>query len=351
MMPDASAPGAETARAASALPIAPPPADPVGISIVVPVYQGEKTLPALIAEIEGLTAGVTTPAGRPFRVAEVILVHDVGPDDSAEVMKALAERCKFVATIWLSRNYGQHPATLAGMAATVGDWVVTLDEDGQFNPADIGAMLDRALDNSQPLVYAAPLNEPPHGWARNAASRLAKWICSVITGDPHVRLFHSFRLIRGDIARSLAAYCGPGTYLDVALLWVVQSVDTCPVTLRHERGRPSGYSTLKLILHFWRLILCSGTRPLRVIAFFGLFSILVGLYMSGRALWEKLHYQIPVQGWTSLMIALCFFSGVSLFMLAVVVEYLGHVLSLSMGKPLYLTVSQSPPQKVRRREP
>ena len=344
MKPDATP--ADTA----ASPAAAPPADPIGISIVVPVYRGEQTLPALIAEIELLASGAVTPSGRPFRVAEAILVHDGGPDNSPEVMKALAERCKFVSPVWLSRNYGQHPATLAGMAATVGDWVVTLDEDGQFDPSDIGAMLDRALDHSQPLIYAAPVNPPPHGWARNTASRLAKWICSVITGDPQVRLFHSFRLVRGDIARSLAAYCGPGTYLDVALLWVVQSADTCPVTLRHERGRPSGYSTIKLIMHFWRLILCSGTRPLRVIAFFGLFSILVGFYMSGKALWEKLHYQIPVQGWTSLMIALCFFSGVSLFMLAVVVEYLGHVMTLSMGKPLYLTVSSPPPRKVPRRE-
>ena len=329
----------------------PPPSDPLGVSIVIPVYQGEKTLEGLTGEIETLAAETKTPAGRRFRVTEVILVHDGAIDRSADVMQALAARHKFLSLVWLSRNFGQHPATLAGMAATVSDWVLTMDEDGQQDPGDIGAMLDCALDRSATLVYGSPVNPPPHGWFRNAASRVAKWVCSVVTGERQVRMFNSFRLIRGDLARSLAAYCGPGIYLDVALLWVVSSAESCPVTLRPERGRPSGYSLLKLILHFWRLIVCSGTRPLRAIALLGLSSLLVGVFISGKAVWEKLHYQIPVQGWTSLMIVVCFFSGVILFSLAVIVEYLGQALTLAMGKPLYLTVHGAPPTKAVRRAP
>jgi glycosyltransferase involved in cell wall biosynthesis len=67
----------------------------------------------------------------------------------------------FVTPIWLSRNFGQHAATLAGMASTNGDWVVSLDEDGQHDPRDIGHMLKVAVKQDAQLVYAQPINEPP----------------------------------------------------------------------------------------------------------------------------------------------------------------------------------------------
>src|SRR5262245_62010758 len=88
------------------------------LAIVVPVYQGERTLEALVEEVLPLTGGVFTPAGRPFRVSEMLLVHDGARDDSAAVMSRLAERHRFLRLVWLSRNFGQHPATLAGMAST-----------------------------------------------------------------------------------------------------------------------------------------------------------------------------------------------------------------------------------------
>src|SRR6476619_2821654 len=107
------------------------------IGIVVPVYQGEKTLESLIAEIEPLSREGKTPGGRSFQVTEVLLVHDGAIDRSDRVMEDLARKYSFVKCIWLSRNYGQHPATLAGMASSSGDWVVSMDEDGQHDPADI----------------------------------------------------------------------------------------------------------------------------------------------------------------------------------------------------------------------
>src|ERR1700730_3847793 len=107
------------------------------ISIVVPVYQGELTLEPLLGEIEPLTTAQPSPGGVEFRVSEVMLVHDGAIDGSETVMSELAARLSFITPIWLSRNFGQHPATLAGIASTNGDWVVSLDEDGQHDPRDI----------------------------------------------------------------------------------------------------------------------------------------------------------------------------------------------------------------------
>ncbi|MGH7307130.1 MAG: glycosyltransferase [Candidatus Rokuibacteriota bacterium] len=326
-------------------PDGPPYPEPsIRVSVVVPVYRGERTLGALTDELLPLTKGGATPGGHPFRVTEVVLVHDGATDGSADVMIALAARHPFIVPVWLSRNYGQHAATLAGMASTSGDWVVTLDEDGQQDPNDIGRLLDRALATGAQLVYASPANAPPHGPLRNGLSRLAKRSVALLVGNSGIGLFNSFRLMSGEIARSLAAFCGHRVYLDIALGWVVDRVSTCPVLLREERGRPSGYTFLKLASHFWRLVLTAGTRPLRAIALVGIFSILVAIGVSVNALHAKLVHQVEVAGWTSLVIMLSFFSGVTLLCLSVIAEYLGVALNMAMGKPTYLVVSQ-PPRK------
>lgn len=311
------------------------------VSLVIPVYRGEQTLPTLIAEITPLTHEQTTPSGKRFVLCEVLLVHDCGPDRSDKTIEALSAQYPFVRPVWLSRNYGQHAATLAGMASATGDWVVTIDEDGQQNPADIGPMLDSALASSLQLVYARPTNPPPHGWMRNTLSRIAKTISTKLLGNSAIGRFNSFRLVDGEIARTLAAYCGNGVYLDVGLFWVTGRIGHCPVQLRNELGRPSGYSYFRLFGHFWNLILTTGTRPLRLITIMGFFSMILAVAISAYALYGKLYGQVPIQGWASLLIVVAFFSGSILTALGVIAEYLAVTMGIVMGKPLYV-VSTKP---------
>jgi undecaprenyl-phosphate 4-deoxy-4-formamido-L-arabinose transferase len=287
-----------------------------------------------------LTHEQQTAGGRRFFVAEVILVHDGAVDASDVVMEELAGRFPVVRPVWLSRNFGQHPATLAGMAATSAEWIVTLDEDGQQDPKDIGAMLDVALDEAAQLVYARPVNEPPHGWLRNRLSGLAKWLFVRVFGGGGGAHFNSYRLIDAEVGRSLAAYCGNSIYLDVALGWVVSKHAHCPVTVRAGTRRPSGYTLGKLFGHFLRLLLTSGNRPLRFITVLGMLSFVLAVAITVVVTVQKLANEIEVQGWTSTMIAICFFSGCILFSLGVVAEYLGIALTMSMGKPLYVVVSR-----------
>ena len=306
------------------------------ISIVIPVYAGELTLPTLLAELLPLTQLQTTRGGNLYIVCEVLLVHDCGPDRSDKTIEALSAQHAFVQPVWLSRNYGQHAATLAGMASATGDWVVTLDEDGQQNPADISIMLDSALRSSLQLVYAKPTNAPPHGFLRNFLSRTVKGISTTLCGNISIGRFNSFRLVEGEIARTLAAYCGSGVYLDVGLFWITAYIGHCPVQLRNEMRRPSGYSYIKLISHFWRLILTSGTRPLRLITIMGFSSMILAILVAGYALYAKYYGQIPVQGWASLLIVVSFFSGSILASLGIIAEYLAVTLGIVMGKPLYV---------------
>jgi hypothetical protein len=183
---------------------------PQTISIVIPVYRGSAHLPGLLQEIEPLTHPHTTAAGYEVRVAEVILVHDCGPDDSDRVLREAGAAHDWIRPVWLSRNFGQHPATIAGMASSSGDWIVTMDEDGQHDPADIGTLLDTAMAEQARLVYAAPVNPAPHSAFRNVTSRASKQIINVLAGGSDAAAFHSFRLVLGEVGRSVAAYAGHG---------------------------------------------------------------------------------------------------------------------------------------------
>jgi len=308
------------------------------ISIVVPVYQGERTLPDLMAEIEPLTAGFTTSAGNHALVTEVLLAWDRGPDRSDQTIRELASRFTWVRPVWLSRNFGQHAATLAGIASSGGEWVVTLDEDGQHDPRDIGGLLDAALSGQSDLVYAEPVNRPPHGFVRNTASRTSKRLLESALGGGRASHFNSFRLILGEIGRSVAAYAGTGTYLDVALSWIAANPTTAPVELRSEGDRTSGYSYRKLFGHFWRMVLTSGTRGLRFVTAVGVLffvgGILFALYL---AIVRLVAGDVP-EGWTSQMVLTAVGTGVILVSLGIIAEYLGVAVNVALGRPTYLIV-------------
>ncbi|HAN70210.1 MAG TPA: mannosyltransferase [Actinobacteria bacterium] len=309
------------------------------VSVVIPVYSGETTLPHLVAELAELRSAQVTPSGRAFEIAEVLLVWDRGPGRADDAIRLLADKYDFVRPIWLSRNFGQHAATLAGMTSSQGRWVVTMDEDGQMDPAYIGAMLDRAYTERAQLVYAAPSNPPPHGAARNAASRMAKWLFVKVLAGRDFESFNSYRLMHGEVARSVAAYTGQGVYLDVALSWVVATVATEPVVMRDE-GRPaSNYSLSRLLAHFGRLVVSSGTRPLMFVSFLGAAFVVLGALLTVWILGSLVFSSVPVTGWPSTMVAILVVGGATLLSLGIIAQYVGAATNMSLGKPLYVVVS------------
>ena len=316
-----------------------PAAVPLDVSVVVPVYCGARTLRDLTAEIGALREPQLTPGGTVFRVCELILVWDHGPDESDLVIEQLASEHDWVRAVWLSRNFGQHPATVAGMSSSRGDWVVTMDEDGQHRPADIADLIDVAYRTRSALVYAAPTNRPPHSAMRNAASALTKGVVlRALSGRTSVP-FHSFRLIHGEHARAVAAFCGPGVYLDIALGWVVGATASCPVEMRTEGRRATSYNLHKLVSHFWHLVISSGDRPLRIVSGLGLVTSALGVVLSILLVVQRIVGTTQVEGWTSAIVATLLTGGVILISLGVIAEYIGLAASMSMGRPLFVSIS------------
>jgi polyisoprenyl-phosphate glycosyltransferase len=304
-------------------------------SVVIPVYGAGRAVRRTVEELIESAANFKVSDAMTLKLDEVILVVDNPKLSQRERVgiRSLEDLDRRIHTIWLTRNFGQHPATVAGIVSTNGDWVVTMDEDGQHDPAQIPRMLLTAADQSASLVYAKPTNPPPHGLVRNAASRLAKAVFRVLSGTEED--FHSFRLMEGSVARSACAYIGESVYLDVAMRWSCGDPAVCPMAMRSETSR-SSYRTRQLLSHFWRMVLSTGTRPLRLIAIAGIVVALVGLAVAGIVVVRRLSGAVPVAGWTSVFVALLILSGGLFVSVAVVAEYVGFAVRNSIGKPLYM---------------
>jgi polyisoprenyl-phosphate glycosyltransferase len=308
------------------------------ISVVIPVYLGELTLGKVVRELAQLERVSRSGSGHLYRVAEIILINDCGPDGSAEIIRQLAEQFPLVRPVWLSRNFGQHAATIAGMAASSADWVATLDEDGQHDPTDISRLLDRAVGSNMGVVYATPLNGGSHSSFRNLTSSAAKRLASILSGSRGPLNFSSFRLVSGELARSVAAYAGPSVYLDVALSWITQDVSAIEVKFRDELRHRSGYSLGKLLGHFWKLAVTTGTRPLRLVSLVGALTGVIGFVLAAKIVFDRVVYGIAAQGWASVFVGILLIGGAVLFSIGIIAEYLGIVVRSALGQPTYLAV-------------
>ena len=214
---------------------------------------------------------------------------------------------------------------------------------------------ENATDNLKSiadLVYSKPSNTRPHGFLRNLTSRGAKLVLATVFAFPDSTRFESYRLIRGDIGRQLAEVASNGVYLDVALTWVVGRVAQVPVELRAEGREESGYNYRRLFSLFWKMVLCSGTRGLRLVSMLGVTLALGGVVMAGVVVFEALTADDwAPEGWASTIVVLLLCSGAVLFSLGLIAEYLGVALHILVGKPLYLTVETPTPRPAGAVEP
>ena len=220
------------------------------VSVVIPVYGGEHTLPNLVLELHR----VAETAG--WQV-EVILVCDAPHDGSWATAAALAQNHSGVRAFLLKRNYGQHAATLLGIREARGQTVVTMDEDLQHSPLDLPMLVDASLVG-EGLVYGVS-HAAPHGLWRGVGSKLAKWLLwSVVytrLGAPPPT--SSFRAFPGNATTKLNGPTEHPVVVDAMLYRTGISVGHvfCHHQQRHVGN--SGYNPWKLWRHFVHLALAS----------------------------------------------------------------------------------------------
>ena len=317
----------------------------VNVSVVVPVYSGADYLEALVQQLDELRSR-WIENNAPVILSEAVFIDDAAIDNSLDVLNSLSERYPWIMVLSLSRNFGQHPATEAGILYTSGDWVVTLDEDLQHPPALIEALLTKAVTDQSDIVYANPEHAVHQNLIRDLGSRGYKQIIARLTGIKTIPLINSFRLIRGTIARAAASVCSHDTYLDIALSWFTDRIGVVRTDFRDQRlinSGKSGYNLRKLLSHARRMILSTQTKALRIGGGVGILAFILSLSFGSYIF---LNYffgwtGMDVQGWASIVVISSFLGGLNLLLIGIVIEYMSIILLHTQGKPTFFVVDRS----------
>lgn len=294
------------------------------ISVVVPVYNSEQTLPLLFKELQQALGD---------QQWELILVNDGSRDRSWQVIEQLAATQPAVRGIDLMRNYGQHNALLCGIRAARGDVIVTMDDDLQNPPAEIPRLLAK-LDEGYDVIYGKPVRDP-HRLLRSIASRLTKLVLQRAMGAETARSVSAFRAFRTVLREAFANYQGSYVSIDVLLTWGTQRFAAVPVDFRPRAVGISNYTIGKLIAHALNMVTGFSTLPLQVASVLGFlmtgFGVAVLVYVFARYLIEG----GSVPGFPFLASMIAIFSGAQMFGLGIIGEYLARIHARTMEKPSY----------------
>lgn len=296
------------------------------ISVVVPVYRSQATLPELYRRL----IAVLDPVDPHF---ELILVEDCGGDRSWEVIEELASSDPRVRGVRLTRNFGQHAATICGFAHARGDWIATLDDDLEQAPEHLPDLYKKAQEGHD-LVYGVYPERTHKSW-RRITSLIARWLFNKAIPSLNYA-YTSFRLIRGDIARALTQFDSAFPFVDGYLSWLTNRYATVEVPHGIRTHGTSNYTFRKLFTHTINIFVTFSDLPLRLASWVGLLFFLIGMCWLGVIVLGRLFGLITVSGFASIMAAIVLFGGIQLLILGIFGEYLGRMNFKSSRKPLFL---------------
>src|SRR6476646_5913071 len=298
------------------------------LSIVVPLYNAEKTLPALHQEVSALQV----PGGH-----ELIIVNDGSRDETEAVALKLTRESRLpMKFLSLSRNFGEHNAVLAGLRVISGRYAVTMDDDLQNPPSEVLKLLAVAETEKRDVVFGI-YERKEHAWWRNAGSWLTNVIADFVVEKPRKLYLSSFRCLSRFVVDEIVKSRTPYPYIDGLIFQVTQNVGT--VRVRHV-GRTqgaSGYSLRKLMRLWISMLVNVSVVPLRLMTLAGLITSAFGFLAIIEVVFEHMLHQTPT-GWSSLMAAMLLLSGTQLLLLGILGEYVGRI---------YLGISEKPQSVVR----
>lgn len=316
---------------------------PTSVSVVIPVFSGADYLCDLTQQLEQVKVWLSTNDA-PVSIVEAIFVDDDSSDGSDVILASLLEKYPWVRVVQLTRNFGQHPATAAGILHSSGDWVCTMDEDLQHKPQDMLRLLQTVTSAGGDICYAEP-SLGTHSSFRNKSSWLTKKIMSALSGNKWITKFHSFRIIRGPIARAAASVMAHQTYFDVALSWHTNRVCTISLAMKDPRAgssKKSGYPLKRLIQHAGRLFQSLELGILKMASLLGFILMLIAAFVGLSALAIRIWFPeiITLPGWTSVLVMSVFFGGTTAFLVGLVLNQVLFLSQKMRGRPVFFTVNR-----------
>jgi polyisoprenyl-phosphate glycosyltransferase len=302
------------------------------LSIVIPVYNEEESLPHLRRRL-----GAVVEAIRRERAlaVEVLLVDDGSVDGSRRFLEEWAVADPALRVLRLSRNFGHQAALTAGLDAARGDGVVLLDADLQDPPEVIPRLLDRAAEGYD-VVYAQRTARAGEGLYKRATAwlfyRLMKGLVHrdlpADTGD--------FRLITGRALDAVRGLRERHRFLRGLSVWIGFRQAAVPYAREARAAGHTKFSTLKMLRFAWDAGASFTTLPLKLVALWGTLVSLFGLLYLVYTIYRYFVYQDTVKGWPSLIVLLCVIGGSILISLGILGSYVGKVFEEVKGRPLYI---------------
>lgn len=303
------------------------------LSLVIPVYNEQDNLPALLEDIHG----ALDPTGLRY---EVICVDDGSRDDSFAVLESLAQQDTRLLVVGLRRNFGQTAAMQAGFDAASGAVVVTMDADLQNDPKDIPAMLEQ-LEHGYDMIAGWRADRKDTFINRRLPSIVANWIISRTT---HVQLHDygcTLKAMRLDLVRELRLYGEMHRFIPAMASLVGARIQEMKVNHRPRRHGVSNYGigrSVRVVLDLITVLFLQSylVRPMQVFGLGGMLAFLAGVLISGYLSVQKLVFGQPLSNRPLLLLGVMLvLVGVQLVSLGLVADVVGRTYHEAQRKPPY----------------
>ncbi|OQR28072.1 undecaprenyl-phosphate 4-deoxy-4-formamido-L-arabinose transferase [Pseudomonas sp. Bc-h] len=299
------------------------------VSIVIPVYNEEQSLPELLRRTEAACAQLAQPA-------EIILVDDGSRDESAEILLQASQRqgSPFVAVI-LNRNYGQHAAIMAGFGQCKGDLVITLDADLQNPPEEIPRLVKLAEQGYD--VIGTVRGNRQDSALRRWPSKLINLAVQRSTGVAMTDYGCMLRAYRRSIVDAMLACSERSTFIPILANSFARHTTEIVVTHAEREHGESKYSAMKLINLMFDLVTCMTTTPLRLLSIIGFSMAFLGVAFASLLIVLRLIFGAPWAGHgTFVLFAVLFvFTGGQFIGMGLLGEYLGRMYSDVRARPRF----------------
>ena len=296
-------------------------------SVVIPVFNSERSLPLLIPRLLTVLNDATSQH-------EIILVNDGSKDGSWGVISQLAQGNDSIVGINLMRNFGQHNALLCGIRAASYEIIVTMDDDLQNPPEEIPRLIAK-LNEGYDVVYGTP-QKMQHGLMRNMASKITKLALQSSMNVDIATKVSAYRVFRTQLREAFGEFRGVYVSIDVLLTWGTTNFSSIDVQFHMRQLGASNYTFRKLFRHAMNMVTGFSVLPLQLASLIGfafvLFGIGVFVFVVGRLLIEG----GSVPGFPFLASIVAIFSGVQLFALGIIGEYLARMHLRIMDRPNYV---------------
>jgi len=306
------------------------PGNQLKFSVVIPVFNEESNLPILHDRLSGVMQGL----GKAY---EILYVDDGSTDRSFQILSDLHSQDNHVKIIRLTRNFGQHPAVMAGFNTAGGEIVITIDADLQNPPEEIPKLVKK-LSEGYDIVFGVFLKRK-HSAFRRAGSQFVKWMLSRALPVETTNL-SGFRALRSYTIDQLKLLNEKSKFLDGLLCWMGYKVGMVEVKHSKRHSGKSKYTPWKLIGLTLDMAVSLTELPLKIATFAGVFLGIIAFILTAFYFLEYIFRGYSIPGFATLTILITFFAGVQLLSLGIIGEYIGRMSREVKNKPEYIIREQ-----------